>query len=209
MAYTVVATGDAKTGGGKIVVVPWAIYSPTSHASAFRVGVDRDKIYNAPMFDYARMDEYVRPDYIDNVYNYYGITPGVLNDVAASKGTTAGTDVTGTAGATASPGEVASTTAGGISSPSNRASTHSHATPAASKDRTATTNGSEEPTRNTRSTGTRQLRTDREEGASSTTTEEVLSESTPSESKKSRGKGTKRISTGTPSETPHSTEGDE
>jgi sporulation protein YlmC with PRC-barrel domain len=34
MAYTVVSTGDAQTGGGKIVVVPWTVYSPTSDASA-------------------------------------------------------------------------------------------------------------------------------------------------------------------------------
>src|SRR5689334_22694228 len=51
MAYTVVSTGDAQTGGGKIVVVPWAIYSPTSHTSTLRVRVDRNKIYNAPLFD--------------------------------------------------------------------------------------------------------------------------------------------------------------
>jgi sporulation protein YlmC with PRC-barrel domain len=70
MAYTVVSTGDAQTGGGKIVVVPWTVYSPTSDASALRVNVDREKIHNAPLFDYARMDEYVRPDYIDNIYNY-------------------------------------------------------------------------------------------------------------------------------------------
>jgi sporulation protein YlmC with PRC-barrel domain len=211
MAYTVVSTGNAQTGGGKTVVVPWALYSPTSDASTLRVNVDRDKIYNAPLFDYARMDEYVRPDYIDNVYNYYGISPGGLNGVAASKGATAPTDVTGTAGATASPGEVASTTASGTSPANHRASTHAHATPAASQDGTATKNGSREATRSARSTGSRQPPADREEGASSTITKEFLSESntSPSGSKKSRRKETEGTSTGRPSETPHSTGGDE
>jgi sporulation protein YlmC with PRC-barrel domain len=209
MAYTVVSTGDAQTGGGKIVVVPWAVYSPTSHASTLRVKVDRDKIYNAPLFDYTRMDEYVRPDYIDNIYSYYGISPGALSGVAASKGAAAATDVTGTAGATASPGEVDSTTAGGAFLPNTRASTHARATPAASHGGTARNNGSQEATRSMRTR--RQPSTDREEGALSTRTEEFSSESTtsPSESKKSRRKGTEGTSTGTPSETPHSTEGDE
>jgi hypothetical protein len=36
------------------------------------VTVERDRIYNAPAFDYARIEEYSRPDYINNVYSYYG-----------------------------------------------------------------------------------------------------------------------------------------
>jgi sporulation protein YlmC with PRC-barrel domain len=209
MAYTVVSTGDAQTGGGKIVVVPWTVYSPISDATALRANVDREKILNAPLFDYARMDEYVRPDYIDNVYNYYGISPGALSAVAASKGVRAATDVTGTAGATASPGEVASTTASRMSSANNRATTHAP-TPAAGHYDTATKNGSREATRSARSTGGRRLLTDRDEGAS-LQSEESLSESTtsPSESKKSRRKGTQETSRGRPSETPYSTEGDE
>jgi sporulation protein YlmC with PRC-barrel domain len=65
MAYTVVSTGGEGTGvssgGGKIVAIPWAVYSLTSDLSVLRVNVDRDKIYNAPAFDYARMDEYAGP----------------------------------------------------------------------------------------------------------------------------------------------------
>src|SRR4030095_112384 len=168
MAYTVVSTGDAQTGGGKIVVVPWAVYSPTSHASTLRVRVDRDKIYNAPLFDHTRMDEYVRPDYIDNVYNYYDISPGALGGGEGPKGAAAATDVTGTAGATASPGEVASTIAGGTPSPNNRASTHARANPAASRDDAATNNGSQEATRSARAR--RQLPPDHEDEALSTRT---------------------------------------
>jgi sporulation protein YlmC with PRC-barrel domain len=114
MAYTVLSTSGEGTGvpaGGKIVAVPWAVYSPTPDLRVLRVNVGRDKIYNAPAFEYTRMDEYARPDYIDNVYSYFGVSPGPRTTVSASGGGTPGTDVTGTAGATASPGEVASSSA--------------------------------------------------------------------------------------------------
>ncbi len=54
MAYTVLSTGGGGTGvisgGGKIVAVPWAVYSRMSDLSVLTVNVDRDKIYNAPAF---------------------------------------------------------------------------------------------------------------------------------------------------------------
>src|SRR5205809_7534275 len=61
MAYTVLSTGGTgtrATGQAKTVAVPWAVYSPTSDLSVLTVSVDRDRIYNAPVFDYARIDEY-------------------------------------------------------------------------------------------------------------------------------------------------------
>jgi sporulation protein YlmC with PRC-barrel domain len=79
MAYTVLSTGEGgarAVGGGKLVAVPWAVYSPTSDVNALTVTVDRERIYSAPVFDYARIDEYSRPDYITNVYSYYGVSPG-------------------------------------------------------------------------------------------------------------------------------------
>src|SRR5438094_9294284 len=127
IAYTVVSTGGEGTGvtdgGGKIVAVPWAVYSPTSDLTVVTVNVDRDKIYNAPAFEYTRMDEYARPDYINNVYSYYGVSPGPRTAVAR------GTDVTGTAGATASPGEVASpaATSAGTAAPNKKPSARTHA----------------------------------------------------------------------------------
>src|SRR5437764_9473401 len=112
MAYTVLSTGGEGTsvtsGGGKIVAVPWAVYSSTSDPSVLRVNVDRDKIYNAPVFEYTRIDEYARPDYMNNIYSYYGVNPGPRTAAAASSGAITGTDASGTAGATVSPGEVAS-----------------------------------------------------------------------------------------------------
>ena len=71
LAYTVLSTtgggggGTRVSGGGKMVAVPWAVYSPSSDPNVLTVTVERDRIYNAPVFDYARIEEYSRPDYIN------------------------------------------------------------------------------------------------------------------------------------------------
>lgn len=195
IAYTVLSTGGEGTGvisgGGKIVAVPWAVYSPTSDPSALTVNVDRDKIYNAPAFDYTRMDEFARPDYINNVYRYYGVSPGPRTAVAA------GTDVTGTAGATASPGEVASPAVSGTGSANEKPSARRHASSAASsyEASSARANGARPPV-------------DRGETASPITTEDSPSGSTTTrnENKKSRRKAIEDTSTRRPSTTPQSAE---
>src|SRR5437867_1957369 len=54
MAYTVLSTGGGGarvSRGGKMVAVPWTVYSPTSDLSVMTVTVYRDRIYNAPVFD--------------------------------------------------------------------------------------------------------------------------------------------------------------
>ena len=215
VSYTVLSTGGAGTGvisgGGKIVAVPWAVYSPTSDLSVVTVNVDRDKIYNAPVFEYTRMDEYARPDYINNVYSYYGVSPGPRVAVAPSSGAkagtdvtgTAGTDVTGTAGATASPGEVVSSAATGTGSANKKSSARTHASSAANSDRASDANPSPKPTRSARAIGTRPS-TDDGETSSPTTTEESASEGTtsPSEHRKSRRKAIEETSTHRPSATP-------
>src|SRR5947199_473269 len=112
MAYTVISTaeGEARAaGGGRFVAVPWAVYSPTSDVSALSVTVDRDRIYNAPVFDYARIDEYSRTDYVTNVYSYYGVSqgPGVSVGVSGTNSTTT-EDAGGAAGSArsdVSPGQ--------------------------------------------------------------------------------------------------------
>lgn len=112
MDYTVLSAsegGARAAGAGKLVAVPWAVYSPTSDVNALTVTVDRERIYNAPVFDYARIDEYSRPDYITNVYSYYGVSQGVGAGVS---GTTTTTGVsggaTGRAGVAGSPAQAAS-----------------------------------------------------------------------------------------------------
>jgi len=108
MAYTILSTGEGGSraaGGGKFVAVPWAVYSPASDVSALIVTVDRERIYGAPVFDYARIDEYSRPDYITNVYSYYGVNPGAEIGAGVSSTSTTGvsTGTTTGAGATGSP----------------------------------------------------------------------------------------------------------
>ena len=82
MAYTVVSTSGGGGGGrvsssSKTVAVPWSVYQTTSDPRVVTVRVDRQKIYSAPAFDYARIQEYSTGGYINNVYSYYGVTPGV------------------------------------------------------------------------------------------------------------------------------------
>src|SRR5438093_7999279 len=112
MAYTVLSTGGAEArAGGKMVAVPWGVYSPTSDISELTVTVDRERIYNAPAFDYARIEEYSRPDYITNVYSYYGVSPGAAVGVGVSSGTTTtgATTTTGTTTTGATTGTAATT----------------------------------------------------------------------------------------------------
>jgi len=208
MSYTVLSTGGAGTGvisgGGKIVAVPWAVYSPTSDLSVLTVNVDRDKIYNAPAFEYARMDEYARPDYIDNIYSYYGVSPGPRTAAAA------GTDVTGTAGATISPGEVASPASApaGTGSLNKKPSARAHAFNVASSYGASGASPSPKAIRSARATLARPS-VDRGETAPSTTIEKSLSENatSPNENRKSRRKAIEDTSTGRPSATPESADG--
>jgi sporulation protein YlmC with PRC-barrel domain len=112
IAYTVLS-GD----GGKLVAVPWAVYSPTADVNILTVTVDRKRIHNAPVFDYARIDQYSGPDYITKVYNYYGVslgavvpTPGAIGRPEATASPSGGAELEGKPSSTTreSPAEAAS-----------------------------------------------------------------------------------------------------
>src|SRR6059058_3469777 len=93
MAYTVLSTGGTGTrvtSGGKTVAVPWTVYTATSDPSVLLVRVERDRVYNAPVFDYARIDEYSSSGYINNIYSYYGVAPAGGVGIGVS-GTATGT----------------------------------------------------------------------------------------------------------------------
>src|SRR6266478_1500105 len=123
MAYTVLSTGEGgarAAGGGKLVAVPWAVYSPTSDVTALTVTVDRERIYSAPVFDYARIDEYSRPDYITNVYSYYGVSPGAEVGAGVSRTTTTGATSGETSGAGAARSPVQGASPAATSSPATR-----------------------------------------------------------------------------------------
>jgi len=66
MAYTVVSTGGTGsriTGSSKTVAVPWSVYTPSSDR-VYTVRVERDRIYNAPVFEYSRINEYSTSGYM-------------------------------------------------------------------------------------------------------------------------------------------------
>ncbi|PYL51555.1 MAG: hypothetical protein DMF32_00630, partial [Verrucomicrobia bacterium] len=145
LAYTVLSTtggggGTRVSGGGKMVAVPWAVYSPSTDVNVLTVTVDRDRIYNAPVFDYARIDEYSRPDYITNVYSYYGVSGGAAVGAGVSGGTststTGATTITGATTTTGAP-TGANTTAGAAASPAAGASAGESPAPNATAGRRA------------------------------------------------------------------------
>jgi sporulation protein YlmC with PRC-barrel domain len=160
MAYTVLSTGGTGTrvtGGAKIVAVPWTVYTTTSDPSVMTVRVERDRVYNAPAFDYARIDEYSTSGYINNVYSYYGVAPGVGVGVGASGTTTTGTvgsqtGVAGQVGAAASPGMTASPAATAMASPTATVATSPAASPRATASPTATAKATATSTASRRAT---------------------------------------------------------
>jgi len=165
MAYTVLSTGGTGTrvsGGGKTVAVPWTVYTTTPDPSVMTVRIERDRVYNAPAFDYARIDEYSNSGYINNIYSYYGVTPGVGVGVGASTAT--GNTTTGTYGAqtgvagqattTGSPGAAASPAATAMASPTATVATSPAASPRASASPTATAKATATSTASRRATAT-------------------------------------------------------
>jgi sporulation protein YlmC with PRC-barrel domain len=165
MAYTVLSTGGTGTrvtGAGKTVAVPWTVYTTTSDPSVMTVRVERDRVYNAPAFDYARIDEYSTSGYINNIYSYYGVTPGVGVGVGAS--TTTGTTTTGTYGAqtgvagqattAGSPGAAAFPAATAMASPTGTVTTSPAASPRATASPTATAKATATSTASRRATAT-------------------------------------------------------
>ena len=159
MAYTVLSSGGTGTrvsGGGKTVAVPWTVYTTTSDPSVMTVRVERDRVYNAPAFDYARIDEYSSSGYINNIYSYYGVTPGVGAGVGAS--TTTGTTTTGTYGAQTGVAGQATTAgspgAAAMASPTATVATSPAAPPRATASPTATAKATATSTASRRATAT-------------------------------------------------------
>ncbi len=176
MAYTVLSTGGTSTrvtGGGKTVAVPWTVYTTTSDPSVMTVRVERDRVYNAPAFDYARIT-----------------TTGTV-------GTQTG--VSGQAAATASPGVAASPAATAMASPtaasSPSATPRGTASPTETAKATATSPASRRatatPSSEAESTGER--RTHRH-GESSATTSPGTSSSDETTTERATGKHRKTTS---------------
>jgi sporulation protein YlmC with PRC-barrel domain len=241
MAYTVVSTGGTGTritGQAKMVSVPWAVYSTTTTTdpSVLTVTVDRDRIYNAPVFDYARINEYSTTGYINNVYSYYGVSAGSVGVTGAAYGTatgatttTTGTSATGTrttgttatgaatTGASATPMATAApmgTAAGAYgASPSPAASASAEASPAASAaaspKASASPRGRRGAAREEGATGRARTHMSPSESPSEeTTTGRTSTEASPAESPRRHREGMREKTGASPAETTESPSGE-
>ena len=220
MAYTVLSAGGSGTrvaGGTKTVAVPWTVYTATSDPSVMTVRVERDRVYNAPVFDYARIDEYSRSGYINNIYSYYGVAPaggagigvsgtatgtyGTQTGVAAQTAATVPPGASPAAPATASPSATVSAspsaTAKGRPTATAAASHRGHASPSATADDSTGERKTHEHGESTASPGTSSSResatsgegtTEHKAGRRHKTTEEETTGETGSSKRSERSK---------------------
>src|SRR2546423_13916095 len=97
MAYTVLSaggTGSRVTGQAKLVAVPWSVYNVAPDASYLTVQVERDRIYNAPVFEYSRIGD---TSYTNTVYSSFGVSAGagISGSTTTTGATTTGATTTG------------------------------------------------------------------------------------------------------------------
>jgi hypothetical protein len=85
--------------GANMVAVPWAVYATAAEPNVLTVQVDRERIYNAPAFEYYAYQR-IRHLWLDEQRLF------LLRGLSSSRRERGGTSVTGpgTAGATDDPG---------------------------------------------------------------------------------------------------------
>lgn len=94
MAYTVLSAGGGGsrvTGQSKLVAVPWSVYTVSPDASYLTTTIERDRIYNGPVFEYSRIGD---PSFTSTVYSTFGVSAGVGYSNTAT--TTTGVEHAGT-----------------------------------------------------------------------------------------------------------------
>src|SRR5262249_13094027 len=76
LAYTVLSAGGGTrvTGGGKLVAVPWRVYSVAPDMIYLTVQVNRDHTYNAPVFEDSRIGD---TTFTSTVFTHFGVSRGV------------------------------------------------------------------------------------------------------------------------------------
>src|SRR3954447_21581076 len=101
LAYVVLSThgGGTTTTATKTVAAPWTVFSASSEPRVYMTRIEREKIYSAPVWEATRIEEYSRPEYINQVYGYYGVTPSFSVGVTSTSGTTGTTTGTTTTNA--------------------------------------------------------------------------------------------------------------
>ena len=93
MAYTVLSAGGGGTrvaSQSKLVAVPWSLYTVAPDAGYLTVNVERERIYNAPVFEYSRIGDTA---FTNQVYSTFGVSAGTTfyGNNASRSTTTAGT----------------------------------------------------------------------------------------------------------------------
>ena len=139
LAYVVLSTrGTGTTTTTKTVAAPWSVFSASSEPRVYMTRIEREKIYSAPVWESTRIEEYSRPEYITQVYGYYGVTPSFSVGVTSTSGTTTGTTTTGvTASTNASATPAATASVGATMTPAATASAAATMTPVRERDREA------------------------------------------------------------------------
>src|SRR5437879_1166365 len=143
MAYTVLSaggTGTRITGQSKLVAVPWSVYSVGPDVSYLTVTVERDRIYNAPVFEYSRISDV---SFTTSVYSAFGVSAGagVSNTTTTGAATTTGATTQTQAGASAAPTASAAMSPATAATASPSASAAATASPAASASASASKAG--------------------------------------------------------------------
>src|SRR4051812_8171871 len=141
LAYVVLSThgGGTTTTATKTVAAPWSVFSSSSEPRVYMTRIEREKIYSAPVWESTRIEEYSRPEYITQVYGYYGVTvPSTFGVSATTTGTTTtGATTTGTTTGTTTS-TAASTNASPTAAPATSPAAAATMTPAASTSPAAT-----------------------------------------------------------------------
>lgn len=136
LAYTVLSTGGGGarvTGQSKLVAVPWSVFVVSPDASYLTVNVERDRIFDAPAFEYSRISDAA---YISNVYSHFSASAGVPSATMTGATTATTGSTTQKGGAPVSP--TASPRVSASGSPGASASPSATASPSASGDAKAT-----------------------------------------------------------------------
>jgi sporulation protein YlmC with PRC-barrel domain len=132
MAYTVLAAGGGGsrvTGQSKLVAVPWSVYTVSPDASYLTTTIERDRIYNGPVFEYSRIGD---PSFTSTVYSTFGVSAGVgySNTATTTAGVNTQTQTNAQTNATNNPPPPAA-------GPTNNPSPGASASPSASASATA------------------------------------------------------------------------
>lgn len=133
MAYTVLSTGGSGTrvtGQSKMVAVPWSVYSVSPDMTYLTTTVERDRLYNGPVFEYSRIGD---PSFTSTVYSTFGVS-GAGVGYSSATSTTAGVNAqtqTNTNANTANTATNANNPAPSAAGPTNNPSPGMSASPSA------------------------------------------------------------------------------